>query len=563
MSSYQSAVQDLRWWQRGVFYEIYVSSFKDTTGNGIGDLNGIIDKLDYLNNCTSAMSLGIDAIWITPFYPSPMADFGYDVSDYCNVNPLFGSLTTFDSLVTKAHQRNIKIIIDYVPNHTSNQHPWFIESSSSCFNPKRDWYIWQNPKPVDGKINLQNLPNNWGSYFGGPAWTFDKKTGQYYLHQFAKEQPELNWRNPEVRRAMMDVLRFWLDRGVDGIRMDVIELLIKDAQLRDNPLNPDVAMQHLSPNDISGWQLHIYNQDQEDVHKVIREIRQVFEKYDDRCSIGETWWSKLPRWVKYYGINSTGLSGNELHMPFNFRLMKEPWEAQAVHRSVDDLESVLPKFAWPNYVLGNHDQKRLASRIGGQAQARLAAVLLLTLRGTPTLYYGDELGMEDGVIPPENIKDPQGINLGAKHSRDACRTPMQWEAKPNAGFCAEGVNPWLPVSGDYATRNVEVQSVNPTSILNLYRRLLALRRSSQALQHGSYCSLDGFAKECFVYLRKADDEQKMMALNFSQTEQTVSIQDFASSAKILLSTHLDREECINLRYLRLRPYEGCIIALNQ
>ncbi|MCI0397708.1 MAG: alpha-amylase [Chloroflexi bacterium] len=402
-----------QWWQRGVVYQIYPRSFQDTTADGVGDLQGILDRLDYLNGTPE--SLGIDAIWISPFYPSPMADFGYDVADYCDVDPLFGDLDTFDRLVAEAHRRDIKIIIDYVPNHTSDQHAWFVESRRSRHNPKRDWYIWQDPKP-DG-----SPPNNWGSFFGGPAWTFDEETGQYYLHQFVKEQPELNWRNPEVRQAMMDALRFWLDRGVDGFRMDVVGLLIKDEQLRDNPPNPN-ASPDLPPNAIFHRQLQVYNMDRDEVHEIIRDFRRLLDEYNDRCAIGELWY-ELPRWIRYYGENGEGL-----HLPFNFRLMQQPWQAQAMRRSVDELEAALPGFAWPNYVLGNHDIRRLVSRFGSQAQARVAAMLLLTLRGTPTLYYGDELGMENGVIPPEKIQDPQGINLGPEWTRDVARTPMQWDS---------------------------------------------------------------------------------------------------------------------------------------
>ncbi|MEJ5224193.1 MAG: alpha-amylase family glycosyl hydrolase, partial [Anaerolineales bacterium] len=375
----------LHWWQIGVVYQVYPRSFKDTNADGIGDLNGIIEKLDYLHD------LGIQAIWLSPFYPSPMADFGYDVADYCNVDPLFGTLDDFDRLVAGAHQRGIKIIIDWVPNHTSDQHPWFRESRASRDNPKRDWYIWRDARP-DG-----SLPNNWGSFFGGPAWTFDPLTGQYYLHQFVKEQPDLNWRNPQVRAAMYDTLRFWLRRGVDGFRMDVIGLIIKDKDLRDNPLNPH-ADPNLPPNDLHGRLIHRYNMDQDEVHPILREIRAVLDEFDDRCAIGELW-GEYDRWVRYYGQH-----GEELHLPFNFRLMWEPWQAAAMRRSVDAMEAALPPFAWPNYVLGNHDQPRLATRFGGQAQARLAAMMLLTLRGTPTLYYGDELGMENGVIPPEKIQ---------------------------------------------------------------------------------------------------------------------------------------------------------------
>jgi alpha-glucosidase len=533
---------ELAWWQRGVIYQIYPRSFQDTTGNGVGDLAGVIRQLDYLDD------LGVDAIWLSPFYPSPMADFGYDVADYCDVAPLFGDLATFDRLVAGAHARGIKIIVDWVPNHTSDQHPWFVQSRSSRHNPKRDWYIWRDPRP-DGAP-----PNNWGSFFGGPAWTLDEATGQYYLHQFVKEQPELNWRNPEVQAAMLDTLRFWLDRGVDGFRMDVIALLIKDAELRDNPPNPD-AEPDPPPDYPFGQQLHVYNQDQDEVHAVIRQIRKVLDEYDSRCGIGELW-GPLDRWVRYYGTH-----GDELHLPFNFRLMFLPWQAGAMRRSVDELEAALPDFAWPNYVLGNHDFWRLATRFGGQAQARVAAMMLLTLCGTPTLYYGDELGMENGVIPPEKVQDPQGVNLGAERTRDVCRTPMQWDASPNAGFCPAGVEPWLPVSVDYETRNVAAQSADPSSILTLYRRLLALRRASPALYGGSYRPLDGVPGDCFVYLREGGGERKLVALNFSAAEQIVSLPDLVGFAEVLLSTHLDREGAVDLHSIKLRANEGCIVAL--
>ncbi|MFQ5812921.1 MAG: alpha-amylase family glycosyl hydrolase [Anaerolineae bacterium] len=534
---------ELLWWQRGVIYQIYPRSFKDTTGNGIGDLPGIIEKLNYLNDGTQA-SLGVDAIWLSPIYPSPMADFGYDVADYCDIHPLFGDLATFDQLAAEAHWRDIKVILDYVPNHSSDQHPWFIESRSSRDNPRRDWYIWRDPRP-DG-----SPPNNWGSAFGGPAWTWDKATGQYYLHQFLKEQPELNWRNPEVRAAMMEVLRFWLERGVDGFRMDVVGLLIKDAELRDNPPNPD-ADPNLPPNDISGQQLQVYNRDQDEVHEIIRGFRRLLDEYGDRCGIGELWF-ELPRWVRYYGENNDGL-----HLPFNFRLMGLPWQAQAMRRSVDELEAALPAFAWPNYVLGNHDSPRLASRFGGQAQARVAAMMLLTLRGTPTLYYGDELGMESGVIPPGKIQDPQGINLDAERTRDVCRTPMQWDSSPNAGFST--TEPWLPVSDDYATRNVAAQSADPTSMLNLYRRLLWYRRGSPALYGGSYQPLDA-GDDCFVYLRAAGDERRLVALNFANGQRRVSVPG-EGAGQIVISTHLDREEKVSLSKLELRPHEGLIVEL--
>ncbi len=533
--------KDLRWWQRGVVYQIYPRSFKDTTGNGVGDLQGVLDNLDYLYD------LGVDALWLSPFYPSPMADFGYDVADYCDVDPLFGNLSIFDRLVAASHRRGMKIIIDWVPNHTSDQHPWFVESRSSRDNPKRDWYFWRDPKAAGA------LPNNWGSFFGGPAWTYDALTGQYYLHQFDTKQPELNWRNPAVKAAMLDTLRFWLERGVDGFRMDVIGLLLKDPALRDNPLNP-AAPPGLPEHDIFGRLLQVHNMYQDDNHAVMREIRAVLDAYDDRCAIGELW-GPLPDWARYYGEH-----GDELHLPFNFRLMDGmSWEALRLRASVDALEAALPDFAWPNYVLGNHDRTRLATRFGRRA-VRVAAMLLLTLRGTPTLYYGDEIGMEDVPIPREKIQDPQGRNLDPSRSRDACRTPLQWDAAPNVGFSPEGVETWLPAAADYAERNVAAQLSDPASLLTLYRRLLHLRRETPALYGGSYRPLDVNGQDVYAYVREADGARYLVALNFAAEPRTVVIPGERQGV-VALSTHLDREGAVSLDALQLRADEGVIVVL--
>lgn len=536
---------ELHWWQRGVIYEIYVRSFQDSTGDGVGDLGGIIERLDYLNGTDD--SLGVDALWLTPFYPSPMADFGYDVKDYCDVDPLFGDLETFDRLVEEAHTRDLKVIIDYVPNHTSDEHPWFIESRSSRDNPKRDWYIWRDPKP-DG-----SPPNNWGSYFGGPAWTYDESTGQYYLHQFAREQPDLNWRNPEVRDAMYDVLRFWLERGVDGFRIDVVGLIIKDEQLRDNPPDPDVDIESLHPNDIQGRHKQVYNLDQDEVFDILTDFRQIMDEYGDTYAVGELWFD-LPRWVKYYGEEGRGL-----HMPFNFRLIHQPWDAQAMQASVDEMEAALPKFAWPNYVLGSHDFPRLASRIGAE-RMRLAAMLLLSLRGTPTLYYGDELAIPNVEISEDQVQDPQGKILGVERTRDVARTPMQWDASEHAGFCAPETEPWLPFTEDYEARNVEVMSDEPASLLNLYRKLLRYRRDTPALHGGDYRPLHAGNNDCFVFLREHGDERRLVALNFTGEAQKVNVREERQGA-IALSTHLDREGDVDLTNLQLRPNEGLIVAL--
>ncbi len=542
---YSASDKNVNWWKNGVIYQIYPRSFLDTNGDGIGDLEGVIQKLDYLNDGTDD-SLGIDAIWLSPIFPSPMADFGYDVSDYCAIHPLFGDLEVFDMLVAEAHRRNIKIILDYVPNHTSDQHPWFLESRSSRDNPKRDWYIWRDAK-ADG-----SLPNNWGSAFGGPAWEWDEGTGQYYLHSFLKEQPDLNWRNPEVKNAMLAVLRFWLERGVDGFRIDVVGMLLKDPALRDNP-TLDVIPDPASPPNLYYRQLHLHDQDQDEVHAIIREIRAVLDEYPERCGIGELWY-ELPRWVKYYGSN-----GDELHLPFNFRLMKVPWNAQAIKESVDEMEQALPEFAWPNYVLSSHDAQRLVSKIG-EAQARVAAMLLLALRGTPTLYYGEELGMKNGVISPKQMQDPQGFRLGAEYGRDYSRTPMQWTDGFYAGFST--VEPWLPLTPDYQTKNVQVENSDPTSMLHLYRKLIHLRKLHLALYAGSYTPVTVEPMDCLVFERSQAGECYLIALNFSEKSIKVNIPGF-SNGKLLLSTYLDRAGMAVANDLELRENEGVIIEIEK
>ncbi|MBX6340831.1 MAG: alpha-amylase, partial [Thermomicrobiaceae bacterium] len=454
--------RDYLWWQKGIIYQIYPRSFMDADGDGIGDLLGITSRLDYLR------WLGVDAIWISPIYPSPMADFGYDVADYTSIHPLFGTMDDFDRLLAEAHGRGLKVILDYVPNHTSDEHPWFIESRSSRDNPKRDWYVWRDPAPDGGP------PNNWLSVFGGPAWEWDERTGQYYYHAFLVKQPDLNWRNPELRRAMLDVLRFWLDRGVDGFRVDALWFLLEDERLRDDPPNPDWEPGSDPYHSI----LPVYSSDLPEVHDVVAEMRRVLDEYPERLMIGELY-LPIPRLVAYYGAGGAGA-----HLPANFHLILTAWDAARIRALIDTYEGFLPAYAWPNWVLGNHDRSRIASRVGPE-QARVAAMLLLTLRGTPTMYYGDEIGMRDVLIPPDRVQDPlernvPGIGLG----RDPERTPMQWEPGPNAGFTTG--EPWLPLADDYQTCNVEVEREDPRSMLSLYRRLIALRRAEPALHVGSY-----------------------------------------------------------------------------
>ncbi|MFT5143416.1 MAG: alpha-glucosidase, partial [Thalassolituus oleivorans] len=468
-----------KWWQTGVVYQIYPRSFQDSNGDGIGDLEGIISRMEYIAD------LGVDAIWVSPFFTSPMADFGYDVADYCDVDPIFGTLADADRLIQSAHAHGLKVLLDYIPNHCSDRHEWFQEALSSRDSPRRDWFVWRDPKP-DG-----TPPNNWLSVFGGPGWTLDQATGQYFRHSFLKEQPDLDWRNPEVVEAMHDVLRFWLDRGVDGFRLDAILFAMRDPNHRDNPASPKDAPGSIHK-EMGAWdkQLHIHDSGHEDIHGVFAGWRRVVDAHvppgfgpgdplPDRVLIGEIHEFDVEKWAAYYGE-----AGQGLHMPFNFGLLKAPWTAAGVRHHVESIEKASHGKGWPNYVLGNHDDKRLATRLGPES-THLAAMLLLTLRGTPTLYYGDELGMEEAEIPAAMRQDPWGINVPGL-GRDGCRTPMQWQAGQTGGFTT-GV-PWLPVSSDGAFRNVLLQTDEPDSLLNLYRRLLRLRRKHPSLHRGTFTS---------------------------------------------------------------------------
>lgn len=539
-----SRSNQFKWWQKAVIYQIYPRSFKDSNADGIGDLQGIIDKLDYLNDGTED-SLGIDAIWISPIYPSPMADFGYDVSNYVDIEPMFGDLATFDRLVEAAHRRNIRIILDFVPNHSSDEHPWFIESRCSRDNPKRDWYIWKDAKP-DGRP-----PNNWGSAFGGSAWEWDESTQQYYLHIHHVKQPDLNWRNPEVVAAMQDVLRFWLNRGVDGFRVDVAGIMIKDEYFRDNPLLPDLANKHDAM--LYDQQEHLYDQDRPEVHDTLRDIRHLVDTYPDRVLIGEVWYQPRHRWTAYYGENL-----DEFYLPTNFELMNQPWDAAAMQASVDELETIVPKSAWPNYVLGSHDAPRLASRYGVDA-VRLAAMMLLTLRGTPIIYMGEEIGMQNGVIAVDKLQDPIALNGNPERGRDHCRTPFQWSTEPFAGFSP--IEPWLPISDTYHEINADIQTSDEDSILSLYRQLLHYREKHSSLNSGSYKPINDTPQDCFVYLRENSEEQHLIVLNFSDIQHNLTLKSIAESGDIVLSTHLDNEGFVELSSLSLRPYEGLLIKL--
>jgi len=527
---------DENWWRSGIFYQIYPRSFQDSDGDGVGDIAGIIHRLPYL------LSLGIDAIWLSPIFASPMADFGYDISDYTGIDPLFGTMEDFDALVTAVHDCGLRIILDLVPNHTSDQHPWFLESRSARDNLKRDWYIWRDPKPDGG------VPNNWLSEFGGSAWDYDAATGQYYYHAFLAQQPDLNWRNPEVRQAIYDVMRFWLRKGVDGFRVDVIWHLIKDAAFRDNPPNPHF-LEGRPPHEAMLTQ---YSTDQPEVHDVVAEMRKVTDEFDARVLIGEIY-LPLHRLVAYYGNDLAGAQ-----MPFNFALLSTLWSARLIERIIADYERALPRGAWPNWVLGNHDRPRVASRVGRE-QARVAAMLLLTLRGTPTLYYGDEIGMRQVAIAPAQVRDPFEKNLpGIGVGRDGCRTPMQWDATRYAGFSS--APPWLPLADDCVHENVVNLAADTRSILSLYKALIRLRNERPQLVFGSYAPVAAEG-DLLLYRREADGAAIMVALNLGAEPVSLSSDAIGLDGEILLSTYLDREGEQVHGALDMRGNEGVIVEI--
>ena len=522
--------EPLAWWQSGVIYQIYPRSFADANGDGVGDLRGIIEHLDYLRDHTDA-SLGVTAIWLSPFYRSPMADFGYDISDYTDVDPLFGTLQDFDALLKDAHHRSLKLIADFVPNHTSDQHPWFIESASGRDSAKRDWYVWRDPAPGGGP------PNNWPSAFAavGPAWTFHKPTGQYYLHSFAPQQPDLNWDNPEVEAAMHDVLRFWLSRGVDGFRIDAIYRIAKDPELRDN----EPGLHH--------------DEDWPTIHDRLRGIRAVVDEYDDRMIAGEVYLLDLRKLVLY--INS----GDQLHLAHNFVFFHLPWDAAAFRASVQEFTALADRAAWPAWFLENHDHSRVATRYAtepgnGQRRARLAAMMICALRGTSFLYQGQELGLPDAEIPPDRVVDVDG--------RDPERAPIPWRrpsrAGPGAGFTTG--EPWLPVVADAERLCVESQQQNPASTLTFVRSLIRLRAREPAFQSGAERMVDA-APETFCFERLLDERRFLIALNFTSRSAPLGLRDDQLGRAVLeLSTDPGRYRgSVDPQELVLEPDEGVIL----
>jgi len=486
------------------------------------------------------VELGVDALWLSPIFTSPMADFGYDISDYIGIDPLFGTLADFDALVAAAHGHGLRVILDLVPNHTSDRHPWFKESRCGRMSSKRDWYIWRDPAPDGGP------PNNWLSNLGGSAWEYDPSTGQYYYHAFLVAQPDLNWRLPAVRAAIYDVMRFWFRRGVDGFRVDVIWHLIKDDQFRANPVNPAFHAGEPPHHAV----VPLYTADRPEVHDLIAEMRRVADEFSDRVLVGEIY-LPIERLVTYYGRDLGGV-----HLPFNFSLLSTRWHARAIAKLIDEYEAALPTGGWPNWVLGNHDQPRVASRIGAE-QARVAAMMLLTLRGTPTIYYGDEIGMEQVVVPAHRNRDPVATTIPSL-GRDGCRTPMQWDGSPNAGFSS--AEPWLPVSSAFREINVAQQRDDAASLYQLVRRLIGLRRKSSALQLGSYRPIVAQG-DLLLYERVSGRERLLIALNLGAEPTAVTSSSNPLRGGVLISSFGDRDGEPVFGTLNLRGHEGTVVRL--
>lgn len=550
----------MEWWQKAVFYQIYPRSFMDSNGDGIGDIRGIIEKLDYLND-GSAQSLGIDAIWFSPFFVSPQKDFGYDIADYCQIDPSYGTLEDFDELVRECHKREIRVMLDLVVNHTSDQHPWFLESRSSRDNPKRDWYIWRDGK---GK----RPPNNWRSIFSGSAWEWDEHTGQWYLHSFLAEQADLNWANPEVRAAIHDVIRFWLKRGADGYRLDVAHAYGKDHQFRSNPpiwKRPPLAKQRMKDKafidktiarfGLPDFQYKKFNLLQPETHEILREFRSVFNEFPGTTSIGEVMADFPEIAVSYYG------KGDELHMNFEFDFVECPWDAGAFRRCVERWLSLLPPGCWPAWTLSNHDRIRAISRFGkpGQedSQAKLLAMLLLTLPGTPFVYYGEEIGMKDPKLPKDLIQDPVGLKLWPFHKgRDSQRTPMQWDPSETAGFTPG--KPWLPVGPELDTRNVVTQGADPFSLLSFWRNMIWLRKKRPVLLEGTYqATTEGIPDDCYVYSRSLGQQRLMICLNFSNRTRKIKL---PGEGIPVFSTHNLRNKKPT-KSITLSALEGCLVEI--
>ena len=522
------------WWPEGVLYQIYVRSFADANGDGVGDLRGVIERLDHLE------WLGVDGVWLSPITPSPNLDWGYDVSDYRDVHPDLGDLETLDELVAEAGSRGIRIVLDLVPNHTSDRHPWFVDARSSKQAAHRDRYVWADPRG-DG-----SPPNNWRSVFGGSAWELDPTTGQYYLHNFLVEQPDLNWWNEEVRREFEGILRFWFDRGIAGFRIDVANGLIHDRELRDNPPATDDD----PPEVRRRGQRQMYNLNRPESHEIYRSWRSIVDDYEPhRVLVGETWVFEPEQLARFYGSGD-----DELHLCFNFSFVFSDFEAEALRTVVGSTEDVLPPGAQPAWTASNHDVSRFPTRWcdGRDERSRCALLMLLTLRGTPFLYSGDEIGMTDVAVPEEELLDLVGRGGTAQPSRDGARTPMQWNAEPGAGFTSADVRPWLPI-GDAASRNVAEQRADPGSILHLTRDLIALRRRTPDLRTGAYAPVPAPAG-AWAWRRGGET---VVAVNLSADRTDVAV----GPGTILIGTDRTRDDERFEGALSLAPWEGAVLRV--
>lgn len=524
------------WWKHGVIYQIYPRSFYDSNGDGTGDLRGIIGKLDYLSD------LGIDAIWLSPINRSPMHDFGYDISDYYDIDPVFGTAGDFKELIAGAHDRGIRVLMDLVLNHTSHLHPWFLSSRSSRNNPKRDWYIWR-----DG--SRDRPPNNWRSNFGGSAWKWDDLTCQYYLHSFLEEQPDLNWRNPALRKAVFDMITHWLDSGVDGFRLDVVNWLVKDRRFRNNPAVPGAPF----------FQRHRYDRNRTETHDILKELRLLLDRYGDRMAVGEVF--TLPPGDPALSAAYLGNGEDELNLAFDFSLIYRPWDARRFYRTIRRWMKHIPEKGWPCHVLSNHDQPRGINRYGGgrddRKRAKVAAALLLTLRGTPFIYYGEEIGMRNCRVPRCDMRDPLGKRYWPLFAgRDPARSPMQWSPGENAGFST--ARPWLPVGVDYRRINVEEESRDPYSLLNFYVALITVRKKKAALHRGGWKPVLKGHHGVLGYYRRHEGQTIFVALNFTDTIKRVHIHD-RGQWKVLLSTHRFADTHFTSLQFELSPYEATIL----
>jgi len=524
------------WWKSGVIYQVYPRSFYDTDGNGMGDIRGIIEKLDYLNDGTTN-SLGVDAIWISPIYQSPMKDFGYDISDYNSIDPMFGTEDDFDELLEEAHKRNIRVIMDLVVNHTSNQHPWFVESRSSRDNPKRDWYIWEDKKP-----------SNWFSEFSfRSSWNYDELTKSYYYGYFTREQPELNWRNPEVQEAIYNMIRFWFKRGIDGFRIDVINYYIKDDQYRNNPWRIKT-----SPPE---FQNHIYDRNRPETHDIVKAFRKIADEFSERMYIGEVFTDDSALAISYQGNGK-----DELHMAFNFNFLFQPWLARGFYEKIKEWYDLMPEEGWPNFTLSNHDQIRHFTRYRklkeSVSRGKIAAAMLLTLKGTPTIYYGEEIGMENLILKKADIKDPVGIKYFPFYDgRDGERTPMQWDDTEYSGFST--AKPWLPVHHHYKRNNVAIQSQKEDSLLNLYKTIIWLRKSYKSLSEGDIIIYHKGERDVLGYKRFTEQESTYVYLNFTNSAKQMVRMEVEQ--EVVFSTERVAGEILSDSMIDLKPYEVLIM----